>query len=406
MRGPWVAFIAVVAFCVAASCAAAATTPFELSRADTRATLVPGEAFSSLLTRIGGSGNGTMTVKTPSYTLSCSSGSPGGRLAGTVLTNNLPTDTVRMEAAVGVLNGSEDCSSSSPPKGSDEGVRMKPNDAILSLSGVDGQAELAATSATEPIVLEILEFGTFACGYSTPALTGSLTLEPVGAGSFQKAGYRRIAIHFENQRMRQSSGPINCPEEVTLDLPFESQGAPISETSDYFIYGRIAQPTVTKLAPSKGSAAPGTAVTITGTNFYEVSAVDFGSAAASYTVNSKTSITAIAPAEEAGKVPVTVTTAGGTTKAKPYEYVPIISSLMPSSGPAGGGTSVGVTGAGFRPGATAFKFGTTPAASVECSSSTQCTVVSPAHAAGKVNVVSTVNSIHSANSPANRYVYF
>ncbi|HEX3030467.1 MAG TPA: IPT/TIG domain-containing protein, partial [Clostridia bacterium] len=71
-------------------------------------------------------------------------------------------------------------------------------------------------------------------------------------------------------------------------------------------------PTVTAVSPSSGSTAGGTSVTITGTNFTGVTGVKFGNnAATGVTVNSTTSITAIAPAGS-GNVDVTVTADGGT----------------------------------------------------------------------------------------------
>ncbi len=72
-------------------------------------------------------------------------------------------------------------------------------------------------------------------------------------------------------------------------------------------------PTVTGVTPSSGPASGGTAVTVTGTNFTGVTAVRFGGAAASFVVNSATSLSATTPIGTAGTVDVTVTTAAGTS---------------------------------------------------------------------------------------------
>jgi hypothetical protein len=73
-------------------------------------------------------------------------------------------------------------------------------------------------------------------------------------------------------------------------------------------------PTVTALSPTSGSAGGGTSVTLTGTNLTGATAVNFGATAASaFTVNSATSITAIAPPNAVGPVDVTVTTPAGTS---------------------------------------------------------------------------------------------
>jgi len=79
---------------------------------------------------------------------------------------------------------------------------------------------------------------------------------------------------------------------------------------------RALPPIVTKLTPAKGSIAGGKKVKITGLNFENPNAtkVDFGKVAAEFTVNSLTSITAVAPpAETAGPVEVTVTNSAGTS---------------------------------------------------------------------------------------------
>ena len=80
-------------------------------------------------------------------------------------------------------------------------------------------------------------------------------------------------------------------------------------------YAATPRPAVASLAPAAGPAAGGTAVTITGAHFLGATAVSFGTvAAASFTVNSDTSITAVSPAG-AGTVAVTVSTFGGTSVA-------------------------------------------------------------------------------------------
>jgi hypothetical protein len=75
-------------------------------------------------------------------------------------------------------------------------------------------------------------------------------------------------------------------------------------------------PTIKKLSPKKGPAAGGTAVTISGKNFGFVYEVKFGSAEAkSFTVNSPTSMTAVAPpGTKKTTVNVTVTGPGGTSE--------------------------------------------------------------------------------------------
>src|SRR5262249_47362876 len=133
-------------------------------------------------------------------------------------------------------------------------------------------------------------------------------------------------------------------------------------------------PNVTKISPQTGPTAGGTSVTITGTNLGEATAVHFGpTAAASMTVNSATSITAVSPAGS-GTVNVTVTNQAGTgaiTLKDQFSYgaAPKVTKVEPKKGPAAGGTAVTITGVDLT-GATAVAFGPTPAASFTGNSAT------------------------------------
>ncbi|WP_218022503.1 IPT/TIG domain-containing protein, partial [Nocardia amamiensis] len=138
-------------------------------------------------------------------------------------------------------------------------------------------------------------------------------------------------------------------------------------------------PTITSISPTSGPTTGGNSVTITGTGFTGPLTVRFGSTATTFTVNSSTQITAIAPAGSAGTVQVTVTGFQGTSNGVSYTYiaVPSLSSISPNKGPTSGGTTVTLTGTGFT-GATAVNFGSTPATSFTVNSDTQITATSPA----------------------------
>ena len=66
-----------------------------------------------------------------------------------------------------------------------------------------------------------------------------------------------------------------------------------------------------------------------------------------------------------------------------------------------------ITGAGFALGtATSFKFGKAKATTLECASTTTCTVSAPAGAAGTVDVIATAGSVAGqANPPGDQYTY-
>jgi alpha-tubulin suppressor-like RCC1 family protein len=174
-----------------------------------------------------------------------------------------------------------------------------------------------------------------------------------------------------------------------------------------------APPAVTKLSPKLGPASGETYVGITGTDFTRATGVKFGSASGTnIEVISPTFMFAKTPAGmTAGIVDVTVTNAWGTSatsSADLYKIKPTITALSATAGPAAGGTSVKVTGSGFATGTTAtkFRFGTKRATSVNCSSTTSCTVVAPAHEAGTVDVRAIVAKQSSLrNRPADQFTY-
>ena len=195
--------------------------------------------------------------------------------------------------------------------------------------------------------------------------------------------------------------------DVTVTTP---EGVSPLGSADLFTYSAL--PAVSKASPAKGPATGGTAVTITGADLTGATAVNFGStAAASFKVNSATSISAVSPANSAGIVDLTVTTPGGTStisSADRFKFVPSVTGVSPNAGAEAGGTGVTISGTGFAPGktATAVKFGKTQSTSINCISTTECTAVSPPHAIGAVDVKVTVDKTSSAkNVPADQFTY-
>lgn len=186
---------------------------------------------------------------------------------------------------------------------------------------------------------------------------------------------------------------INSPSQITATTPLGTTGpvtvqviTPGGIATGNFIYS-VATPTITSLSPTSGSTTGGNSVVITGTNLLSASAVSFGGTPAiSFTINSATQITAVAPARAAGAVFLVVTTPGGNAIATyTYTATPTINSIFPLSGTTSGGVAVTITGTNFV-NVTGVTFGGTSASSFTVLSSTQITAITPARVAGGVTV--------------------
>lgn len=127
--------------------------------------------------------------------------------------------------------------------------------------------------------------------------------------------------------------------------------------------------------------------------------VTFGGVAATVVSATKTQIVCTVPAHAAGAVDVVVTNNQGAsaTSAGAYTYIapPVLLSIDPDFGLDTGGTSVTLTGTGFRAGAS-VTFGGTSATSVVVVNSTTITCDTPAHASGLVDVVVTNDDAQSS----------
>ncbi|WP_326794921.1 IPT/TIG domain-containing protein [Streptomyces sp. NBC_01808] len=113
------------------------------------------------------------------------------------------------------------------------------------------------------------------------------------------------------------------------------------------------------LNPNQGPTSGGNQVVITGTNLAGATSVKFGSKSATFTVDSDTRITAVAPSNNAA-VQVVVTTPGGTAPGW-YYYItaPAKSSLSATTGPLDG-IPVTLNGSSLQT-ATSMSFGSNTA---------------------------------------------
>ncbi|MEU8509246.1 IPT/TIG domain-containing protein [Streptomyces brevispora] len=166
-------------------------------------------------------------------------------------------------------------------------------------------------------------------------------------------------------------------------------------------------PTISTVNPTQGPTTGGTTVTLTGTGMTGSTAVRFGSTnATSFTVSSATQIIAVSPPRAVGAAAVTVVHPAGNSNSVTFTYVvaqvPVVTGVVPNSGPTSGDTSVTLTGTGFT-GAAAVTFAGVPATSFTVNSATQITAVTPAGSAGAAVV--TVTTPGGTSAPDTFFFY-
>jgi len=143
--------------------------------------------------------------------------------------------------------------------------------------------------------------------YHSLALLSDGTVEAWGGDILWQLG------NIETEGQSRVPVPVSGLSGVTAIAAGNGQSYAVGATP-------VAYPQVAKLVPYTGPETGGTTVTITGLNFTGATAVKFGSKeAASFTVNSPTSITAVSPVGAKGKVEVTVTTPVGTSYTSPRD---------------------------------------------------------------------------------------
>ena len=171
----------------------------------------------------------------------------------------------------------------------------------------------------------------------------------------------------------------------------------------------LVAPQISGLSVQTGTTLGGESVTISGSGFSQVSTVLFGTMpAASFTINSSSSISVVTPAHIAGRVDVAVVTLMGsstTTTNTNNQFLfqvptglPEVSSVSPGTATTSGGSTITITGSNFTS-AKAVSFGDVPATNFVVNSPFSITAVAPAHVSGQVHVqVSTAGGTSAANS--------
>jgi hypothetical protein len=135
----------------------------------------------------------------------------------------------------------------------------------------------------------------------------------------------------------------------------------------------LVTPQITSFSPASGVV--GTVISITGVSLTQTSRVTIGGKAASFTVNSDTSVTATVPVGAKTGAAISIATAGGIASSKTkLAVVPSIKSFSPTSGPVG--TAVIITGNSFTK-TTKVTFGGVAATSYKAINDTQVDALVP-----------------------------
>jgi hypothetical protein len=289
---------------------------------------------------------------------------------------------------------------------------------LLGFTGATGgfndvhQVQNVAITAGPPLLVPLVSAVNPSSGPTTGGtqvtITGAnfSTVSAVNFGATPATGFSVQSATSITATAPASAAGVG-PIDVTVTT---GQGTSATSTNDQFTYQLPPPPTVTGVSPTSGPSTGGTSVTVTGTNFTGVSAVSFGaSPVALFTVNSPTSITAIAP-PGSGTVDVTVTATVGTSAVNASDqfiYVvvppppPTVTGVDPVSGPVG--SLVTVLGTNFV-NVNAVNFGATPATSFTVNTASTVTAIVPA-GTGTVDVTVTTATGTSTVNTSDQFTY-
>ncbi|MFD6023921.1 IPT/TIG domain-containing protein [Streptomyces griseoluteus] len=251
---------------------------------------------------------------------------------------------------------------------------------VVSPTGTSNAVTFTYVAAAVPVVTAVTPDSGPTSGGTSVVITGTGF---TGASAVRFGGVPATSFTVNSATQITAVTPAGAPgaAAVTVTTP---AGTSAASPDAYFFYA--APPVLNTADPGQGPVSGGTVVTLTGSSLLNASAVRFGATnATSFTVVSSTQITATAP-PGTGSTQITVTTPGGPSNPVPYVYIaaPVLTALVPNSGPTSAGAVVTLLGANLAT-ATKVTFGgqNVPFTVV---SDTQLTAVAPAGAAGPVTV--------------------
>lgn len=212
-----------------------------------------------------------------------------------------------------------------------------------------------------------------------------------------------VNVYFDEQVARIAERDLSSvPQTLEVVVPPGAQGVvPVTVVPDegaadsladaYVYVGASAEPQMVALAPASGPERGGTTVTIgiSGLGVADVQSVTFDAAAATLLDRDEWSVSVLTPAGTVGSATVVITLSSGATLISEgaFDYLASVDivSVTPAVGPAVGGTTVTIIGAGFDS-ATTVQMGGVSASDVRVASSTRLTAVTPAGIPGVADV--------------------
>jgi uncharacterized repeat protein (TIGR01451 family) len=163
-------------------------------------------------------------------------------------------------------------------------------------------------------------------------------------------------------------------------------------------------PFISSISPVAGPSSGLFSATITGVGFTGATSVTFNGVPATITTPGSTTLVVTVPPGVAGPATVLVQTPGGDDDLPggfTYHDPPTLASVVLAQGPVIGGQTVTLTGTNFVPGFTTVSFGGSAASNIVVGGgNTTLTCLTPARAAGTVDVVVTTFGLTSATLPA------
>jgi outer membrane protein OmpA-like peptidoglycan-associated protein len=259
---------------------------------------------------------------------------------------------------------------------------------VAATNGITTSTLTSAFSYNGPVISSVSPATGSTAGSTAVHINGTNLSGCTGA-TFGGAAATSVSYDSTNTRLNATTpagtaGPVSVAVTCASSTGFTLANA--------FTYG--APPTVTSVSPSTIWASGGEAVTITGTNFANASAVTFdGTATSSFTVINSTTIKATSPAGSGSSKNVVVTTPYGTgtgTGVVSFATAPQVSEVAPATRSTAGGQLVSISGTGFT-GTPTVTFGGTAGTSVQVISPTLIRVTTPAMSAGNAAIVVTTS---------------